>query len=237
MSHYVLEGVRVVVPERALRPREPAPPAPSATMNSPLVGTRFLRPRSRPGMTGFAGLGAVEPSLRAGKDLQVGKGKDFYLDQIRSLKAKQRGAEKLLGYAKISLERYQKDNAKNGGKFSALIESVKKQIDDLVNRIMALSAQANEAALAAIKAGATRDEVRAIAADIALPEQPAVETASPTVAADGSIIPGPDAKVIGAETGKPLEPGTDASDDKGMSVGVKIALAAGALFLLSRAMR
>lgn len=233
MSHYVLEGVRVVVPERALRPREPAPPPPSLTMASPMVGTRLLRPRSRPGMIGFSGLGG----LGAADFIKVGKGKDFYLDQVRKLKSEQRAKERKLERNKISLERYQQQNAQNGGKFSALIERTKKEIDALVNEIMKLAAKANDAALAAIKEGATRDEVRAIAADIALPEPPAVETAAPAVTPDGTVIPGPDAKVVGAETGKPVGEGGSGSESEGMGAGVKIALAVGALFLLSRAMR
>jgi hypothetical protein len=201
-------------------------------MNSPMVGTRFLRPRSRPGMIGFAGLGGLGA---IGPELQVGQGKDFYLKQIRSLKTRQHEAEKRLEFFKKTLQQMQERN--KGGKMAGSIEARKKQIDVLIEQIMALAAQADEAALAAIKAGATRDEVRAIAADIALPEQPAIETASPTVTASGEVIPGPDAKVIGAETGKPLEPGPAAGEGEGMSVGVKLALAAGALFLLSRAMR
>lgn len=185
MTYCAMNGVEVKVPERALRPREPARPLPALTMKSPLVAQRMQRPRTK-----------AERSL-------VGVDVKECLAIIKNCRAQQRDYELKL---KSLVEELAKLVASGGS--SAQRKALQLQIDNLIECIKKLAARANEAALAAIKGGASLEDVRAAGLDnleVRAPVNaaPVIETNSPALLPDGSVIPGPDAKTVDLETGKP----------------------------------
>lgn len=211
MAYCAMNGIEVKIPERALRPREPAPPPPSVTMASKQVALRMLRPRTK-----------AEKAL-TGVDVRAA------LARVRSLKAQQRGYEKRL---KVLVEKLRKLAASGlgavtvgpGYAYSSVPATVsateqrvalQKEIDRLIECIKKLSAEANQLAMDAIKGGASQTDVRAAAGEGAAPERtpvsappaaPVIETRTPAVLPDGSVVPGPDAKLTTPDTGKPVTP-------------------------------
>jgi hypothetical protein len=226
MAYCAMNGVEVKIPERALRPREPAPPLPSVTMASPLVARRMLRPRTK-----------AETSL-------VGVDVKKCLELVRELKQQQRKYEERLA---VLVERLKHKASSMEPKARKKVQS---DIDSLLKCIEQIAAKANEAAMAAIKGGASQEDVRAAAGEsriertpvAAPPAAPVIETRTPAVLPDGSVIPGPDAKLTTPETGKPVAPEKDkaetASKDEGGLGLVHLALIAGGTwFLWSRLRR
>lgn len=244
MAYCAMNGIEVKIPERALRPREPAPPPPSVTMASKQVAMRMLRPRTK-----------AEKAL-TGVDVRAA------LARVRSVKAQQRVYEKKL---KVLVEKLGKLTASGlgavtvgpGYAYSSVPATVsateqrvalQREIDKLIECIKKLSAEANQLAMDAIKGGASQADVRAAAGEGAAPERtpvasspaaPVIETSAPVVLTDGSVLPGPDAKLTTPDTGKPVEPENEGkvetqSADKGMSPLHLLLLAGGAYFLYKR---
>lgn len=231
-----MNGVEVKLPERTLRPREPGAPQPSVTMRSPMVAKRMQRPRTK-WETAIVGVDVKE-----------------CLHAIRRLKQKQHACEKEL---KRRVEKLKLDTAQ----FSPVdLKYAQSCIDKLLREIESLAAQANEAAMAAIKGGATQAQVRAAAGEgpvssrtlpgrsISEPAAPApgssdavvsapvvVETNSPAILPDGSIIPGPDAQLTTPD-GKPVTPpsGEGEEEEKSSNALWLLAGAGAALWLWSR---
>jgi len=218
-----MNGVEVKLSERALRPREPAPPQPSVTMRSPMVARRMLRPRTK-SETAIVGVDVKE-----------------CLHAIRRLKQKQRACEKEL---KRLVEKLQL----NASQMSpSELKNAQARIDDVLKQIESLAAQANAAAMAAIKGGATQEQVRAAAgegpvgsrtipgsSDAAVSTPVVVETNSPSILPDGSIIPGPDAQLTTPD-GKPVTPETQGEQEEKSSHALFwLAGAGAALWLWSR---
>jgi hypothetical protein len=228
-----MNGVEVKVPERALRPREPAPPLPSVTMRSPMVARRMLRPRTK-----------AETAL-VGVDVKAA------LDCIRQLKKQQRACEAQLQKLVDRLKSTQSTLP------PASLKTLQSKIDKLLKQIELLAAKANEAAMAAIKGGASQEQVRAAAGEGSVlsrvvpgmsPAAPApgssdasvaapvvVETNTPAVLTDGTVVPGTDAKLTTPD-GKPVEPpaaGADADEKGGISL-IHVAIAGGLAWWLWR---
>ena len=185
MTYCAMNGVEVTIPQRALRPREPAPPPPpSQTMASPLVAKRMQRPRTK-----------AERSV-AGVDVKACLARvKACREEQRRLERRLQGLVERLGKTAQTLSPEQR-------------KSLQQQIDHLIECIKKLAAQANEAALAAIEGGATAEQVRAAGVDnleVKAPVNaaPVIETNTPALLPDGSVIPGPDAKTVDLETGKP----------------------------------
>lgn len=224
MSYCAMNGVEVNVPERALRPREPAPPSPSVTMASPLVAKRMLRPRTK-----------AEKAM-TGVDVKA------CLAAIKDCKKQQRAYEKRL---KELVEKLNRVLASNPG--SKDVRDLQKMIDSLLACIKNIAAKANQYAMDAIKGGASQDDVRVAAGDAPIertpvaapPAAPVIETNTPAVLPDGSVVPGSDAKVTTPETGKPVEPEKEGkagaeSESSGMGILPMLAIAGGAWWLWSR---
>ena len=218
-----MNGVEVKLSERALRPREPAPPQPSVTMRSPMVARRMLRPRTK-SETAIVGVDVKE-----------------CLHAIRRLKQKQHACEKEL---KRLVEKLQL----NASQMSpSELKNAQSRIDDVLKQIESLAAQANAAAMAAIKGGATQAQVRAAAgegpvssrtipgsSDAVVSAPVVVETNSPAILPDGSIIPGPDAQLTTPD-GKPVTPETQGEQEEKSSHALFwLAGAGAALWLWSR---
>jgi hypothetical protein len=222
MTYCAMSGVELKMSMRASRPREPARPRPALTMKSALVAQRMQRPRTK-----------AEKSL-------VGVDVKECLAAVKRSRDQQRACE-------LKLKTLVEDLAKlvaSGGSLGAR-RTLQAQIDNLIACIKQLAARANEAALAAIKGGASLEDVRAVGLDnleVKAPVNaaPVVETNSPALLTDGSVLPGPDAKLVNLETGKPVPPETEAEAEKsaeteaGMHPLLLIALAGGAVWLLSR---
>lgn len=228
-----MNGVEVKLPERTLRPREPGAPQPSVTMRSPMVAKRMQRPRTK-----------SETAL-------VGVDVDACLRTIRRLKQKQHACEKQLQRLVDQLKR-------TVSQLSAVeLKDLQSRIDKLLREIESIAAQANEAAMAAIKGGATQAQVRAAAGDGPVssrilpgvsvsapapggsPDSGAsapvvVETNSPAILPDGSIIPGPDAQLTTPD-GKPVTPPSGEGEEEKSSNALWLLAGAGAaLWLWSR---
>lgn len=229
MAYCAMNGVEVKISERALRPREAPPPPPSVTMSSPLVAKRMLRPRTK-----------AEKAM-TGVDVRAA------LAKVRSVKAQQRSYEAQL---KKLVDQLKKSAA--AGATSRDVMALQKKIDELLACIKALAAQANQQAMDAIKGGASQDDVRVAAGDAPIertpvaapPAAPVIETSAPAVLPDGSIVPGPDAKVTTPETGKPVEPHKEGdgkagaeSEEGGLSIVHLALIAGGAWWLWSRSKR
>ena len=148
MSYCAMNGVEVKIPERALRPREPAPPPPSTTMRAPMVATRMLRPRTK-----------SETAL-------VGVNVKACLARVKTLKAQQRGCESRLKTLVDQLKRTSSTLSPSA------LKALQTQIDKLLKQIEALAAQANDSAMTAIKGGASQDAVRVAAGDAPIERTP-----------------------------------------------------------------
>lgn len=239
MAYCSMNGVEVKIPMRALRPREPAPPPPSKTMASPLVVARMLRPRT-----------PAEKSL-------VGVDVAACLERVKKLKEEQRRCEARVQELLAKLK--EMTAAGLGAVVSTMytgtsspVLQLQREIDRLMLCIKQLSEAANMAAMDAIKGGATQDQVRAAAGESSIertpvaapPAAPVIETSTPAVLPDGSVAPGPDAKLTTPDTGKPVVPEEPkapetpeagaAAAEKGWSPLMWVAAAGGAWFLWSR---
>jgi len=215
VSYCSMNGITVVVPERALRPREPAPPPPSVTMSAPLVSERFLRPRTK----------AVHYASSA-----IDDSKSVYIKQIATLCKQQKGVERRLQRSVESLRSREKALSAEDRK------RLQSEIDKLIEMVKQLAAKMNELALAAMKAGASEGEVRAVVGKP--PESatvPVIETQQPEVKPDGSIVPGPDAKVIDDKTGEKIGEGDAETQSAAGGIGLfHLAAIGGIAYLLLR---
>lgn len=220
MSYCSMNGITVVVPERALRPREPAPPPPSKTMSAPLTSERFLRPRTK----------AVSYASSA---IATG-GKGAAISTLKRVFAQQKDVERRLQRSVDSLRSREKALSAEERK------KLQTEIDKLIELVKQLAAKMNELALAAMKSGATEQEVRAVVGKppegTAPPATPVIETKQPEVKPDGSIVPGPDAKVVDATTGKEIgEEKAGAQSEEGGGIGLMhLAIAGGLAWFLLR---
>jgi uncharacterized membrane protein len=207
---YILSGLRVPVPTRATRPREPGRPAPSTALRSPELAERMMRPRT-----------PVPP----------GQAK-AHLDKLKVAKLRQAALERQIAIAQQKLR--SAPTATMGitlqRQVAVLVEQVKVAAAEANKE--ALAAVEKGAPPAAVK------DVAASASSSSS-VTPVIEASTAELQPDGTIVPGPDAGVVDvpvtSDPGStaPLPAGTGEGSNTMLYVGGAAALL-GAFFLLRK---
>lgn len=209
---YILSGLKVVVPQRSQRPREPGRPQPSQVLTSPALATRMQRPRTP------TDPGASKP----------------HVDRLKALKLQQAACERQVAAMQKALSVCKDEKTCLGIKknVATLIERIK-SLSSLANK---------EAMAAVEKgASATVVKDVAADASASSSVTPVIEASTAELRPDGSVAVSADAQVtevpVTSDPGSTtavVAPVSDLSGDDKMSAPVMIGLGIGALFLLSR---
>lgn len=191
---YIVGSVGVEVSTQAVRPREPARPAPALTLASTMLATRQARPRS-------AAVGTAQ---------QVAA----YIAQLKAYKGRQTQLEKYLKVLGTKLHACKKSVAtleKQPGtplvrariaKLKVDCVRIEREIVSCIKAIKACAARANAAAESAIVKGASEAQVQQAAAAVtpASGNTVAVESSTAAVTPNGQIVPGSDATLVTTPT-------------------------------------
>lgn len=216
---YILSGLKVAVPARASRPREPARPAPGKVLTSPALASRMLRPRT-----------PTDPGRAAP-----------HIDKVKALKLQQAACERQLAAMQKALANCRDPKTCLGLKknIAVLVERIK-SLAGQANK-EALAAVDKGASPAVVQDVAK-------AADPSSSVTPVVEASTAELRPDGTVAVSADAQITDVPVTSDPGSSTvvtssvaagdsiDAVDGEssGLSLPVMVGAGLGVLFLLSR---